>query len=185
MKRIVWTFGLIAGAILAAMMLLTLPFHDEIGFDRALVVGYASMVGAFLLVFFGIRSYRDNVAGGSIGFGRALAVGSLIVAVASACYVATWEVAYFNFAHDYLDKYQAHEIQKARSSGASQAELDKQIAEMQRMARLYQNPVFNVAITFLEPLPVGLVIALVSAGVLSRRRGAAGASDRSAASLVV
>jgi hypothetical protein len=30
--------------------------------------------------------------------------------------------------------------------------------------------VTNAAITFLEPLPVGLVIALVSAGILRRRR---------------
>jgi branched-subunit amino acid transport protein len=30
----------------------------------------------------------------------------------------------------------------------------------------------NVAITFLEPLPVGVVFALVTAGVLGRRRRA-------------
>ena len=33
MKRIVLTFGLIAGAILSAMMLVTIPFHDAIGFE--------------------------------------------------------------------------------------------------------------------------------------------------------
>ncbi|HEU4454352.1 MAG TPA: DUF4199 domain-containing protein, partial [Longimicrobium sp.] len=76
MKKTVWTFGLISGGILSAMMLLTIPFMDEIGFDRGVVIGYATMVAAFLLVFFGVRSYRDNVAGGEVGFGRALAVGS-------------------------------------------------------------------------------------------------------------
>ena len=34
MKKTVLTFGLISGAILSAMMLITLPFHDAIGFDR-------------------------------------------------------------------------------------------------------------------------------------------------------
>ena len=72
MKKTVWTFGLISGAIMSAMMLATIPFMDRIGFDRGAIVGYASMVAAFLLVFFGIRSYRDNVAGGTIGFGRAV-----------------------------------------------------------------------------------------------------------------
>ena len=71
MKKIVLTFGLIAGAILSAMMLITLPFQDAIGYDRSAVIGYTSMVVAFLLVFFGVRSYRDNVAGGAVRFGRA------------------------------------------------------------------------------------------------------------------
>jgi hypothetical protein len=35
---------------------------------------------------------------------------------------------------------------------------------------MYKNPLYNAAFTFMEPLPVGLIVALVSAGVLSRRR---------------
>ena len=170
MKKIVLTFGLIAGAILSAMMLITLPFHDTIGFDRGMVVGYASMVAAFLLIYFGVRSYRDNVAGGHIGFGRAFAVGALIAAVASACYVATWQVVYFKFAPDYLAKYQAHVLAKARADGATEAELAQKKVEMAEFKELYDKPVINMAFTFLEPLPVGLVLSLVSAGVLSRRR---------------
>jgi hypothetical protein len=170
MKRIVWTFGLISGGILSVMMLVTMPFHDAIGFDRGMIIGYTTMVAAFLLIFFGVRSYRDNVAGGTVSFGRALAVGSLIALIASSCYVATWEVLYFNFMHDYLPKYQAHVVEKARSKGASQAEIDKQLAEMQKFERMYQNPAINAAMTFVEPLPVGLAFALLSAGVLRRRR---------------
>ena len=89
MRKIVLTFGLIAGAVLSVMMLLTLPFMDRIGFDKGEIIGYTTMVLAFLMVYFGIRSYRDNVAGGSIGFGRAFLVGLLITFVASACYIAT------------------------------------------------------------------------------------------------
>lgn len=175
MKKTVWTFGLITGGILSAMMLLTMPFMDRIGFDRGEVIGYTTMVLAFLLVFFGIRSYRDEVAGGTIGFGRALAVGVLIVVVASLCYVATWELIYFKLAPGFVDKYQAYMVEQARASGASAAEIQQKIAEMQRFAKLYQNPAINAAITFLEPLPVGLVLALVSAGVLSRKRRSTGA----------
>ena len=39
------------------------------------------MVLAFLMVFFGVRSYRDNVAGGHVTFGRAFKVGLLITLV--------------------------------------------------------------------------------------------------------
>jgi cation transport ATPase len=170
MKKTVWTFGLISGAILSAMMLLTMPFMDEIGFDRGMVIGYTTMVVAFLLVFFGVRSYRDDVAGGSVGFGRALAVGSLIALIASACYVVTWEIYFFNFAPDFVEKMQAHMLEKAVASGESSQAIQAKVAEMERFAEMYRNPVINAAITFIEPLPVGLVFALVSAGILSRRR---------------
>jgi len=172
MKKIVLTFGLIAGAILSVMMLITMPFHDAIGFDRAMVVGYTSMVLAFLLVFFGVRSYRDNVAGGAVSFGRAFVVGSLIGVVASLCYVATWQAVYYgsDIADDYLPKYQEHVVAQARADGESEAAIAAKRAEMERFAELYRNPAINAAFTLAEPLPVALVIALVSAGVLSRRR---------------
>ena len=173
MKKTVWTFGLIAGAILSVMMLITLPFHDEIGFDRAEIIGYTSMVAAFLLIFFGVRSYRDNVRNGRVSFGRALSVAVLIALVASGCYAATWQVVYFGVIGtkaDFLAKYQEHQITKAREGGATQAQIDKQVADNRRMLELYNNPVINFGMTILEPLPVGLVLSLVSAGVLSRRR---------------
>lgn len=170
MRKIVLTFGLIAGAIMSALMAISLPFHESIGNERALVIGYTSMVLAFLLVYFGVRAYRDNVAGGTVSFARALGVGALIAAVASACYVATWEVIYFNFAPDYLEKYQARVLDKARADGESEVAIAQKKAEMDKMAEMYKNPVFNVAITFLEPLPVALVMSLVTAGVVSRRK---------------
>ena len=170
MKKTVLTFGLIAGAILSAMMLLTLPFADAIGFDRLEIIGYTTMVVAFLLIFFGVRSYRDNVAGGRVRFGRAFGVGMLIALVASACYVATWQVVYYNVAPDFVEKMQANMLEEARRDGDSEAEIARRRADLEKYSRLYENPAINVAITFLEPLPVALIIALVSAGVLSRRK---------------
>ena len=170
MKKTVLTFGLISGAILSGMMLVTLPFQDAIGFDRGVIVGYASMVGAFLLIYFGVRSYRDNIVGGTVRFGRAFAVGAMIAVVASLCYVATWEVVYFNFAPDFLTKYQAHELDKARADGGSAEAIAIKKAEMDKLAVLYKNPAINAAMTLVEPLPVALIVALVSAGVLSRRK---------------
>ena len=170
MKKTVWTFGLISGVILSAMMAITVPFQHSIGSDRALVIGYTTMVLAFLLIFFGIKSYRDNVAGGRISLGRAFTVGALIALISSLCYVATWEVIYFNFMPDFLVQYQAHQIEAMRASGAPQAQIDKQVADNKVMAERYKNPIFNAAFTLIEPLPVGLLIAFVSAAVLRRRK---------------
>ncbi len=171
MKKIVLTFGLIGGVILSAwMLLITLRFEGAVSDEYGLILGYTSMVLAFMLIYFGVRSYRDNVAGGTVRFGRAFMVGALIGLVGSLCYVATWEVVYFNFHPDFLTKYSARQLEKARVGGATAEQLAKQKAEMDEFMVQYQNPAFNAVVTLAEPLPVALVIALVSAGVLSRKK---------------
>ena len=170
MRKIVLTFGLIAGAMLSAMMLATLPFLDKIGFEKGEIIGYTTMVLAFLMVYFGVRSYRDNVAGGRVTFGRAFLVGLMITFVASACYVATWQVIYYKLAPDFGEKYTAFVVEQAKKSGASEAKIAAQKKEMAEFMEMYKNPLINIAVTFLEPLPVGLLFTLVTAFVLSRKR---------------
>jgi len=171
MRKIVITFGLISGAIMIGMMLVTMSFIDKIGFDKALVLGYTTIVGAFLLVFFGIRSYRENVLGGTITFGKAFAVGILITLIACVCYVVVWEIAYFyfNLMPDFMDKYAQHMIEKARAAGDSQQMIDAQIQEMKNFKTMYDNLFINAAFTFMEPFPVGLAVTLISSAILRRR----------------
>jgi hypothetical protein len=170
MKKTVWTFGLISGAIAALMGLATVSVGERVGFDKALIIGYTTMVVSGLLIYFGIRSYRDNANGGVVSFGRALAVGLLITAVSAVCYTAAWELIGTRLYPDFNANYEAHMIEKAKSSGHSRAEIDKQVAEAHKYADMYKNPLINTAMTFLEPLPVGLLIALISAGILRRKR---------------
>lgn len=184
MKPFVLKYGLRAGAVLVAVMVLvTLPFKDRVDSDRMMAIGYASMVAAFLFVFAAIRAYRDAQPGGTVSFGRALAVGMLVVAVASACYTAAWEVAYYGFYRDtFMAQYEEHELGKLRARGATPAEVEAKAAEMRKFAVMYDNPAVNVAFTLLEPLPPGLVMALAAAGLLRRRRDAADAPALAGAS---
>ncbi|WP_337170168.1 DUF4199 domain-containing protein [Gemmatimonas aurantiaca] len=172
MRRIVLTYGLIAGAILSAMMVLTIPFMDRIGFDRGAIIGFTTMVLAFLMIFFGVRSYRDTVGGGSVTFAQAFALGLLIALVATVCYVITWQLLYYQFMPDFADKYAAHAIEKARAAGASADELTRLSQEMDAFAVAYRNPLINIGYTFLEPLPVGFVLTAVTAAILGRKEKA-------------
>jgi len=185
MKKTVLTFGLIGGAIMAAMMFATLPFMDKIGFDKGAIIGYTTMILAFMLVFFGIRSYRENVNDGRITFGRAFAVGILITVVACVCYVIAWEILYFNFMPDFLDKYSSYVIEKARSSGASQQLIEAKLQEMKSFKEMYSNPLINAAITFTEPFPVGLIITLISAAILRKKTTATPSDDAQPAQVQV
>ena len=177
MKKTVLTFGLISGVMISVLMCGSFLIANFFAANRTgsshsmndMILGYTIMVASFLLIYFGIRSYRDNTLAGQISFGRAFACGILITLITCVCYVATWEVLYFNFIPHFMDSYFAAQIHKVQSSGLDPATAAAQVAAIQRSQQLYQNPFVNMAYTFMEPLPVGLVITLISAAILRHK----------------
>ncbi|HWW63005.1 MAG TPA: DUF4199 domain-containing protein, partial [Thermoanaerobaculia bacterium] len=171
MKKIVLTFGLISGAIVASLgaILMPLCMNGTIDYEKSEIIGYTTMFFAFLLVFFGIRSYRDNVRGGAITFGKAFQVGILMTLITCTVYVVSWEIVYFNFMPDFVEKYSAYMIARKQAGGASDVEIAKTVQEMADFKRLYANPLFNVGMTFMEIFPVGLLMTLLSAAILRRK----------------
>jgi len=169
MKKTVLTFGLISGVMISVLMDGSLLLADKIGSGHSMAIGYTIMVASFLLVYFGIRSYRDNTLSGQISFGRAFACGILITLITTVFYVGTWEVLYFKFMPHFMDSYFAAQIHKVQASGLDPAATAAQVAAIQRSQQLYQNPFVNMAYTFIEPLPVGLIITLISAALLRRK----------------
>jgi hypothetical protein len=178
-KKTILTYGVISGLVSAGLMLATVPFM-KVGFDRGYVIGYTAIVLSFLLVWFGIRSYRDNVGQGQITFARAFGVGIAITVISCVFYVVTWEILYFTVMNDFAEKYGAYMVAKAQAAGAGPAVIQAKIAEAQRMKVSLDNPLINSAMTFLEPFPVGLLMTLISAGVLRKKR-VAGAGGNEAA----
>ena len=150
------------------LMALATVFGKQIGKDHAMYVGYATMVASFLLIYFGIQSYRDTVGGGEISFGRGVAIGGLIMLFTCVFYVTTWEVIYHNFMPHYMDDYEVYMLQRARDAGATAAQIQAKTAAIEQMKKTYANPVMNVLMTFMEPLPVGVVMTLLSAAMLRR-----------------
>ena len=169
MKKTVLTFGLISGFIISVLMGGSLYFADKMETGHSMILGYTIMVASFLLIYFGIRSYRDNTLDGQISFGRAFTCGLLITLITTACYVAMWEILYFNFMPHFMDAYFAAQIQKVQAAGLDPATTAAQVAAIQHSQVLYQNPLINIAYTFMEPLPVGLLITLISSALLRRK----------------
>jgi hypothetical protein len=168
MKKVVLTFGLLSGAVATALVFMTLPFAERIGFDYSIVVGYTVIVISMLFVYFGVRSYRDNVLGGRMSFGSGFTAGLLITLISSVCYVLGWLVLFYGFMPDFVDQYSAWAVESARASGANEAEIAAKIKEVEDTRQILENPVTNAAVSFLEPLPVGLLVTLISATVLRR-----------------
>jgi hypothetical protein len=89
--------------------------------------------------------------------------------ITCAFYVITWEVMYFFFMPNFLNEYSSYMVENMRTSGASAEQINQQVQEMKQFQVLYSNPLINVAFTLLEPLPVGLVMTLISALILRKR----------------
>ena len=170
MNKTILTFGLISGVIASVLMGATLPLtRSQSHSSEAMYVGYTTIVLSLLLVFYGIRSYRDNYANGAITFGRAFSIGLGITLISCAFYVVTWEIIYFNFMPGFMDSYFAHLVQKAQATPGTPEAIQAKVAAIRHQQQLYQNPFVNAMYTFIEPFPVGLLITLVSAAALRKR----------------
>jgi hypothetical protein len=169
-KRTILIFGLISGVISSVLMIVvTVPFMKRPDFDHGYILGYTTIVLSLMLTFFGVRSYRDNVGNGHITFGKAFLVGLAITVISCCFYVSTWEIIYFKFMPDFMDQYGTHILQKMQASGATAAAIQQKSEELDNLKVMYKNPFFNMAMTFIEPFPVGLVITLLSAAVLRKK----------------
>ena len=171
MKKTVLIYGLIAGFIVGGVMLGTIPLWEKgiINFDNGEITGYTSMVIALSMVFFGIKSYRDNQLAGVISFGKAFQVGILITLVASVIYGLSWEISFSIRGDKFMVEMNEYYLAELKSEGATDAEMQKAKLEMDDFSVMYQNPLVRFPMTLVEILPVGLVITLISAGLLRRK----------------
>lgn len=172
MKKNVLVYGLISGLIVSALMAVNLTMCIRSGkFESSIVIGYATMLIAFSMIFVGIKNYRDKYNSGVISFGKAFKVGLLITLIASTIYVVVWLIEEQLFFPDFMEKYTAHELNKLQSSGISASKLASETKELEQAKEMYKNPVFKILLTYAEILPVGLVVTLISSLILKRKSG--------------
>jgi hypothetical protein len=167
MKKTVFTYGIITGAIAITLMIGSMLLIGGRGgeapdFDKGMLLGYTAIILSFVLVYFAQSSYRDNVGDGYISYGKAFQVGILVTLIASILYSLVWVLVADIVAPDFLEQYQAYELNKMKEAGATADEIGKKTAEMNKMAVDYKKPWVKAAYTFLEPFPVGLLVTLIS-----------------------
>ena len=172
MNRVIITYGLIAGAIVSALMFITIPLwrNDIIAPDKGELVGYTTMVIALSMVFFGVKSYRDNHQNGTITFWKGVKAGLLITLIASLMYGLSWEVCYRTVMKDFTTQMTEQSLAKLKKEGATEAAIKKAMDEMADFVEKYQNPFIRFGITLTEILPVGIIISFLSAALLKRRQ---------------
>ena len=170
MKNTVLKYGLIGGIIVSLFMVISIPFMDEnTDMGNAELLGYATMIVSLSTIYIGIRSYRNTVLNGTISFGNAFKIGLYIALIASTLYVVTWMILSEFFIPEFIETYWNSAVEKLNASGMSQAEIDQEMESMKSMMELYKNPFFKFLITYMEILPVGVLISLISAFILKKK----------------
>lgn len=173
MKKIVLVYGTIAGVILGAMWFITAPLWNNgmLTFDNGMYVGYGTMVVSLSLVFFGVKSYRDNYKKGVITFGQGFKVGILITLIACLLYALSWEVAYHTVSKGFTKEMSEHYAAEIKKNAKDEVEMKEKLEKSRKEMELYDNSfVFRFVITFMvEVFPVGLFITLITALLLKNK----------------
>ena len=173
MKRNILVFGTIAGVIVSTFMGISMAVmgcESENGGTSGMIIGFSAMAVAFSFVFVGIKNYRDKQNGGIITFGKGVLLGCMISLIASTIYVLTWGIEYHFFLPDFMDKYAAMQVNQLKESGVSGTALDEAVKSIEATSYHYKHNLFVFAMyTYMEILPVGILITLISALILKRK----------------
>lgn len=171
MGRIIVTYGIVAGFIIAIPLFLigTLMADNPPSGAVGMAIGYLIMLVAFTAIFAGVKRHRE-VRGGVIRFLPALCMGVSIALIASCFYIAAWEAVLAVNGGDYIDRMSAAMLAERQAAGATGAELAALRAQIAQFRIWYGNPAIRMLITLTEVLPIGLLVALVSALLLRNPR---------------
>lgn len=171
MKKIIIVYGLIAGIIVGGMMLASMAYYESNNWDikNGELIGYTSMVIALSVIFIAIKSVRDNHLSGVITFWKGCQVGLFITLIASVIYALSWEISYSRIGGEFVAKMKEKYTQDIKSKGLTDEQFQVEKAEMDALWESYKNPVVRFGFTLMEIVPVGLVLTLISAGLLRKR----------------
>lgn len=171
MKKNVIVCGLIGGAIISIGMVISASLcAKNANYEGSMLLGYAIQILAFSLIFVGIKNQRDKINGCFISFGEAFKIGLFISLIASTLYVLVWLIDFYVFIPDFMEKYSAHQVKALQESSITEKEMTIQLEELNHMKELYKNPMMVILFTYLEVLPLALVLSLIASAILRRKK---------------
>lgn len=169
MKSIVFKYGLIAGLLVSISLIISMSLAESsIDIDLGEIIGFAGMFVAFSSIFFAMVKYRRNEGDGLISFGKAFKIGLYIALITSTFYVISWMILSETIFADFGDVYYDQQKTELMESDLSGAEKETQLKSMEEFKEMYNQPIYKFFITYLEILPIGLLVSLIAAAILKR-----------------
>lgn len=178
MRKIVWTYGLIGGAIIIALFFVGLLMSDETQCEMGTseLVGYTLMMligGA--TIFVGVKQYKDKYHEGKLKFGRAFLVGFYMSLIASGVYTVGWmSYTMTEKGSQWGERYTTCQVDSINAkTDLTEAQKTEEITTLKSQMEMYNNPGARTLMTLMEILPVYLLISLIAAAILMTRKQAA------------
>lgn len=164
MNKIILKNGLFGSIIVSALLVfVTMYMRANPEKEVSMLIGFTVMTLAFFFLFWGIKQQRE-ANNGSISFGKAFMTGFWISLIISTIYVLVWLIILYNFFPNFAEHYTDMAIQKA-----SPDEVAKVTEEMNSFKKMYKNPIMVILFTYMEILPLGIVISFISALILKKK----------------
>lgn len=170
MKKNILRYGLMSGVCVATFMSFSIAYcYSKNSFEGSMLLGYTAMLLSLSLIFVGVKNYRDEHNGGIISFKSAFLMALYMALIASTLYVIGWMIAYYNFFPDFMEKLEAYQLSPAKVSQMTPNELAGIREQIKTFKGWYATPIGVAGATYMEILPVGLIVSLITALILKRR----------------
>lgn len=158
-------------AFLTAMILffIALYFLGDLDYGTQEVLGYLSMILSLLFIFPGIKHYRDKENNGTLSFGKAFLVGLLIAVFAGIGFAIIDYLFTTVINPDFLQEYMSHQLAEMEKTLPAE-EFETQKAMLQQQMEAFGSSGFMAFIMFLTVVLIGIVISLISALILHRKK---------------
>ncbi len=162
MKNFIIKYG-IAGGIVSSVLgtLNWLLIAQSIGVAGSQMIGYISIAISLLCIPLGLRYFRDQLNQGFLSFLQSFKIGTSITIIA-AIVMAIHSVLFFTF--------QKEEFLEWQRKGLTQLELTAFNEQLAQMPDFAYTPWFQGIVMFIMVLLIGVVVNLISALVLVKKR---------------
>jgi len=156
-------WGLILGFV-TVIYTAILYFANQM-FNQSL--GYLSILIMIVILFFGIKAYRDQYKGGYMKYGQAVGAGVIISLYASILSAIFTIVLYKLIDPDLINKLYAFTEQRILDRGTPEEQLEIAM----QFSKVFLNPYIMAGMAIVNGLFVGLIISLIEA-IFLKKEGA-------------
>jgi len=169
MKETVLKYGTISGLVLAVLLFISIPMAPTLGFNTVGMILFIGKMAAFIPIFFGIRSFRNNLGGGVLTFWKGFNIGIIIVVLACVFYALSWVILYYWVSPDFPDKYFQDFIAQLKIHGALAKDIVDAQTQFEQSKKVLANPLINGAYAFTDPLEFGIILTLIFTAILRKK----------------
>ncbi|WP_444994703.1 DUF4199 domain-containing protein [Aliikangiella sp. IMCC44359] len=172
MQKNILKYGLISGSVIVMIPViagLVMGYGPET-FKMGEIIGYSTMVLSLLMIFLAVREYQVSYPDEVLGFGKVLLIGCGISAIAGIMF-GIYNVIYVTWiSPEFMDLYYQYYIDNIKSSGASEVEIQQQIAQLEADKQMFMNLWVNFFLMFITVFIIGFIVSVVSGVFQSKKQ---------------